>query len=89
MRGRSLGLLEKTIVALQVVGHLAESGLPFQFKGGSSLLLRLHPTNVTALREMQIAAPWSPLNRLKGGNPEAFHYWHRAQSILRGDGPQQ
>jgi hypothetical protein len=51
--------------------------------------LRFHPTNVTALREMQIAAPWSTLNRLKGGNPEAFHYWHRAQSILRGDGPQQ
>jgi len=32
-------LLEKAIVALQLVGHLAESGLPFQFKGGTSMLL--------------------------------------------------
>jgi len=36
-------MLEKTIVALQLLGHLAESGLPIQFKGGSSLLLRLNP----------------------------------------------
>jgi hypothetical protein len=36
-------MLEKTIVALQLLGHLAESGLPIQFKGGSSLLLRLKP----------------------------------------------
>ena len=43
MNCRSLGLLEKSIVALQLLGHLAESGLPFQFKGGSSLLLRLNP----------------------------------------------
>ena len=36
-------MLEKSIVALQLLGHLAESGLPIQFKGGSSLLLRLNP----------------------------------------------
>lgn len=36
-------LLEKAIVALQLVGHLAESGLPFQFKGGTSLLLVTSP----------------------------------------------
>ena len=36
-------MLEKTIVALQLLGHLAESGLPIQFKGGTSLLLRLNP----------------------------------------------
>jgi hypothetical protein len=36
-------MLEKTIVALQLLGHLAEGGLPIQFKGGSSLLLRLNP----------------------------------------------
>ncbi len=36
-------MLEKTIAALQLLGHLAESGLPIQFKGGSSLLLRLNP----------------------------------------------
>jgi len=36
-------MLEKAIVALQLFGHLAESGLPIQFKGGTSLLLRLNP----------------------------------------------
>ena len=36
-------MLEKTIIALQLLGHLAESSLPFQFRGGSSLLLRLSP----------------------------------------------
>src|SRR6266540_2661014 len=36
-------MLEKAIVALQLIGHLAESGLPIQFKGGTSLLLRLNP----------------------------------------------
>ena len=36
-------MLEKTIVALQLLGHLAESGLPIQFKGGTSPLLRLNP----------------------------------------------
>jgi hypothetical protein len=44
--------------------------------------LRYQPANVAALREAQIAAPWLPLNRLKGGNPEAFHYWDQAQRIL-------
>ena len=36
-------MLEKAIVALQLLGHLAETGLPVQFKGGTSLLLRLNP----------------------------------------------
>jgi hypothetical protein len=34
-------MLEKAIVALQLLAHLAESDLPIQFKGGTSLLLRL------------------------------------------------
>ena len=36
-------MLEKAIVALQLLAHLAETGLPIQFKGGTSLLLRLTP----------------------------------------------
>src|SRR5436190_24308810 len=40
---QNLVMLEKAIVALQLLGHLAESGLPIQFKGGTSLLLRLNP----------------------------------------------
>ena len=47
-QGKAIGssnlvLLEKAIVALQLIGHLAESDLPLQFKGGTSLLLRLNP----------------------------------------------
>jgi len=36
-------LLEKSIHALSLLGHLAESGLKFIFKGGSSLMLLLEP----------------------------------------------
>jgi predicted nucleotidyltransferase component of viral defense system len=36
-------MLEKAIVALQLLGHLTESGLSLQFKGGTSLLLRISP----------------------------------------------
>lgn len=34
-------ILEKCIHALALLGHLAETGLPFVFKGGTSLLLHL------------------------------------------------
>jgi hypothetical protein len=33
---RNSVMLEKAIVALQLLGHLAETGLPIQFKGGTS-----------------------------------------------------
>ncbi len=36
-------LLEKSIHALALLGHLVESGLEFVFKGGSSLMLLLSP----------------------------------------------
>ena len=35
------GILEKCVHALTLLGHLAESGLQFLFKGGTSLLLHL------------------------------------------------
>lgn len=37
------GILETAIHALALLGHLAESDLPFVFKGGTSLLLHLDP----------------------------------------------
>jgi hypothetical protein len=48
--------------------------------------LRYRLTGAAALLETQIDAPWTPLNRLKGGNPEAYHYWRQAQRILQGRG---
>jgi hypothetical protein len=44
--------------------------------------LRFDPTQVHQLRSQQIPAPWSPLNRLKGANPEAFHLWFQAHRLL-------
>lgn len=44
--------------------------------------MRFKPERATDLRGQQINAPWIPLNRLKGANPEAFHYWLLAQRIL-------
>ena len=35
------GILEKCVRALTLLGYLVESGLPFIFKGGTSLLLHL------------------------------------------------
>lgn len=37
------GILEKTVYALTLLGHLVESRMPFLFKGGTSLLLHLNP----------------------------------------------
>ncbi len=44
--------------------------------------LRFEMNRVSELRDKQILAPWVPLNRLKGGNLEAFYYWYQAQRIL-------
>ncbi len=46
--------------------------------------LRFQSEHIAELRDLQIQAPWTPLTRLKGGNPEAFHYWYHAQKILNG-----
>lgn len=42
-RGKPLHSVGALQFALQLLGHLAETGLPIQFKGGLSLLLRLNP----------------------------------------------
>lgn len=39
--GCNQDILERSLYALTLLGHLADSGLPFVFKGGSSLLLHL------------------------------------------------
>ena len=50
---------------------------------GTSLAeLRFQMERAAELRDQQIEGPWTPLNRLKGANPEAFHYWLLAQRIL-------
>jgi len=36
-------ILEKSVHALALLGHLADSGLPFLFKGGTSILLHVEP----------------------------------------------
>lgn len=44
--------------------------------------LRYQPARAGELCGLQIRTPWASLTRLKGGNPEAFHYWYQAQRIL-------
>jgi hypothetical protein len=44
--------------------------------------MRFRMEEVERLRSLDIRPPWTPLNRLKGANPEAFHYWSVAQQIL-------
>jgi hypothetical protein len=39
--GCNQDILERSLYALTLLGHLADSGLPFFFKGGTSLLLHL------------------------------------------------
>jgi hypothetical protein len=39
--GCNQDILERSLYALTLLGHLADSGLPFVFKGGTSLLLHL------------------------------------------------
>jgi hypothetical protein len=54
-----------------------------QRRPGSTIAeLRFQQERITGLRDARIDAPWTPLNRLKGANPEAFHYWLRAQRML-------
>lgn len=50
------GLLEKCAHALTLLGHLAESGLPFLFKGGTSILL-LVPTIRRLSIDIDIVSP--------------------------------
>jgi hypothetical protein len=65
-------MLEKAIVALQLLGHLVESGLPMQFKGGTSLLLRLNPIRrlsididiVTQAKPEELVAVLDRVNKL-------------------------
>jgi hypothetical protein len=44
--------------------------------------LRFRADQVAGLRNLQIQPPWAPLTHLKAANPQAFHYWYRAQRIL-------
>jgi hypothetical protein len=46
--------------------------------------LRYGPDQIAALADAKIEGDWTPLNRLRRGNPEAFSYWWRAQQLLRG-----
>ncbi len=53
------GILEKAVHALALLGHLAESGMPFVFKGGTSLLLHLPKPRRLSI-DIDIVCPASP-----------------------------
>ena len=62
------GLLERCVVALSLLGHLAESGLPLLFKGGTSLLLHLPAVRRLSV-DIDIVCPATDveLDRVVGG----------------------
>lgn len=43
--------------------------------------LRYDPASIRELEKATIAPPFEYLNNLKGGNPEAFHYWNQALAL--------
>lgn len=42
------------------------------------------PADITLLKTMKIAGPWSFLTKIKGSAPRAFHYWYQASNLHRG-----
>lgn len=76
-------VVEKCILALALVGRLAEAGLPFVFKGGTSLILHLDPVRRLSI-DVDIACQESlervqeVLQQVADGQP--FIGWeHQAQ----------
>jgi hypothetical protein len=44
--------------------------------------LRFDPANTECLKTAMIQRPLEYLNKLKGANNEAFHYWHKIQTLF-------
>jgi hypothetical protein len=40
-------------------------------------------TNARIKGQNILKAEWQALNRIKGANPSAFHYWHAADELNR------
>ena len=69
-QARALGgcqpdLLERCVHALTLLRHLSETGLPFVFKGGTSLLLHLNPVRRLSIDiDIVCGAPAADMTRL-------------------------
>jgi predicted nucleotidyltransferase component of viral defense system len=87
LRGVDPALLERALHAFALLGHLAESGLKFVFKGGTSLLL-----HVPVIRRLSIdidilcAAPATELERAltEVANIRPFIHFEEDQRGSRG-----
>lgn len=63
--GCNTDLLERCVHALTLLGHLAETGLPFVFKGGTSLLLHLDPVRRLSIDiDIVCGAPATEVTRI-------------------------
>ena len=81
MQARYPDLLEKCLVAMELVGRLQASGLPLIFKGGTSLLLHVQPIRRLSIdADIATEAPAElveeQLNRVVIGQPP-FVGWER------------
>lgn len=77
------GLREKCVRALTLPGHLTESGLPFLFKGGTSILLHL-PRIRRLFIDIDIVSPASneDLERMRRRH---FKLWFRSERAPTGE----
>lgn len=65
MGGCQPDLLERCVYALTLVRHLSETGLPFVFKGGTSLLLHLNPVRRLSIDiDIMCGAPAADVTRI-------------------------
>jgi hypothetical protein len=63
--GCNADLLERSVHALTLLGHVAGTGLPFIFKGGTSLLLHLNPVRRLSIDiDIVCGAPAADVTRL-------------------------
>jgi hypothetical protein len=81
------GILEKCVHALTLLGHLAESGLPFLFKGGTSLLLHLpKPSRLSRDIDIVCGQPAAEVDAVVAriGESTPFMRWAEDQRGARG-----
>lgn len=84
------GLLEKSVYALTLLGHLGESGLPFMFKGGTSMLLHLPDIRRLSI-DIDIVSPASDdeINRVVGDIGKTKPFIRAEENIRQESGTRQ
>ena len=73
-------LLEKTILAFELLGQLAMCDLSFVFKGGTCLLLLLDDFKRLSI-DVDIVSEQDE-QQFQAVSPQAFYYWYLVDKLL-------